>query len=202
MTELYDPLTYENLMLGLTSRFQSLALTPLGAAPDIRRIEGPGIYALHYSGDFPAYESIADDPRRPIYVGKAVPPGSRKGRPPNPDAPQLRQRIKEHAKSIVQAENLRVDDFSFRSLAVESVWITLAERFLIDHYKPLWNLCLDGFGNHDPGSGRSGTERSWWDTLHPGRPWSRKLQAANTIDDAIEMVRDFLRTETTDDTFP
>ena len=32
-----------------------------------------------------------------------------------------------------------------RFLAVVPVWITLTERFLIDYFKPVWNLCLDGF---------------------------------------------------------
>jgi len=197
MTDLYDPLTYENLMLGLASRFQDLALTPLNAKPDIQRIEGPGIYSLHYGGDFAPYEPIADREDRPIYVGKAVPPGSRKGKPPNPSAPQLRRRITEHAGSIDQAQNLRVEDFSFRALAVEPVWITLAERFLIDHFRPVWNLCLDGFGDHDPGSGRHQGQRSWWDTLHPGRPWSRNLRAVKSRDAGMTMVQDFLRTEPT-----
>ena len=26
-----------------------------------------------------------------------------------------------------------------------TVWITLAERFLIDNYEPVWNVCLEGF---------------------------------------------------------
>ncbi len=193
MTDLYDPLTYENLMLGLTSRFQSLELTPLKCTSEIQLIEGPGIYALHYNGSFPPYEPIASDARRPIYVGKAVPEGSRKGRPPNALAPRLRNRIKEHAKSIEQARNLRLDDFSFRALAVEPVWITLAERFLIDHFRPVWNLCLDGFGLHNPGSGRHGSQRSWWDTLHPGRSWSSNLQEGKSREEALTMVQDFLK---------
>lgn len=192
MTDLYDPLTYENLMLGLASRFQSLELKPLSATSDIRLIEGPGIYALHYNGDFPTYGPIAGHEQRPIYVGKAVPPGSRKGTSPNPTAPQLRRRITEHAKSIGQARNLGVDDFSFRALAVEPVWITLAERFLIDHFRPVWNLCLDGFGDHDPGSGRHQGQRSWWDTLHPGRSWSSNLRAVKSREDAVAMVQNFL----------
>ena len=41
---------------------------------------------------------------------------------------------------------------------------------------PVWNLCLDGFGNHDPGAGRRQGEASWWDTLHPGRRWASQLR--------------------------
>lgn len=56
----------------------------------------------------------------------------------------------------------------------------MAERFLIEHYLPLWNIGMDGFGNHDPGSGRHAGEITWWDALHPGRPWAKKLSQTKT----------------------
>ena len=71
------------------------------------------------------------------------------------------------------------------------VWITLAERFLIDHYKPVWNLRLDGFGNHDPGAGRRQGEASWWDTLLPGPTWAAELRVVKTRDQARERVTQF-----------
>lgn len=185
---LYDPLTYDNLMVGLTAHFEKQRKVRLDQTTGI---EGPGIYALYYSGTHPAYTQIASG-EAPIYVGKAVPPGSRKGGDAvDVDAPALQRRINEHAKSIAQAANLDVTDFECRHLAVQPVWITLAERFLIDYFKPVWNLCLDGFGDHDPGSGRQDSERSWWDTMHPGRAWSAKLRAVKTQVGAEERVRDF-----------
>jgi Eco29kI restriction endonuclease len=46
---------------------------------------------------------------------------------------------------------------------------------LIRTFKTIWNSCIDGFGIHDPGSGRYHQQRSEWDTLHPGRMWADKL---------------------------
>ena len=174
MTTLYDPLTYDNLMAGLALHFQQRARRSLATAAEDVEIQGPGIYALFYSGNFDAYAVIAGG-ARPIYVGKAVPPGSRKGSGVDASQPALRRRLREHAKSIDVTENLRVADFTCKHLAVVPVWVTLAERFLIEHYKPVWNLSLDGFGDHDPGRGRRNSQRSWWDTLHPGRGWAARL---------------------------
>ena len=146
MTELYDPLTYDNLMVGTILEFERRPLLQL--ADDIS-VRGPGIYCLVYTGPFDVYGEIAAS-GNPVYVGKAVPPGSRRGDTVNVDSPALRSRLREHARSIDQATNLDKKDFQYRYLAIEPVWITLAERFAIDHYKPVWNRCLDGFGDHDP----------------------------------------------------
>lgn len=48
------------------------------------------------------------------------------------------------------------------------------EAALIKINKPLWNTALDGFGNHDPGSGRYKQAKSDWDLIHPGRSWAEK----------------------------
>ena len=189
-TQLYDPLTYENLMLGLIMRFEQQPAVDLDSEPTTTNIRGPGIYSLHYRGDLSFYGPIRDG-RSPIYVGKAVPPGARKGRKPDPDAPALRGRIREHFRSIQDVGNLYPCDFAVRFLAVVPVWITLAERFLVDHYGPVWNLCLEGFGDHDPGSGRYGGERSWWDTLHEGRPWADKLRTVKTRAETEDRVKAF-----------
>ena len=69
---LYDPLTYDNLMAGLVVHFEKQPKELLSGASGI---EGPGVYALYYSGAHSAYELIANG-ETPIYVGKAVPPGS------------------------------------------------------------------------------------------------------------------------------
>lgn len=186
---LYDPLTYDNLMAGLVMHFEKQATERLDS---VAGVEGPGIYSLFYSGDFHAYEPISRS-ERPIYVGKAVPPGSRKGSRVDESKPALQGRIREHSKSIGQADNLEISDFSCRYLSVVPVWITLAERFLIDHYKPVWNLCLDGFGDHDPGRGRRNSQRSWWDTLHPGRNWAVGLVDSKKPEDAEKKVAEFFK---------
>lgn len=170
MPNLWDPLTYENLMAGTVAHFEKQQLKPLTISVNI---EGPGIYALYYKGEFADYEPIADG-KCPIYVGKAVPPGARKGAGEvDVEVPVLRRRLREHAKSIGSADNLKLEDFSFRALAIVPVWIAFAEQALIKQYEPVWNACLDGFGKHDQGKNRAGTLRSWWDTLHPGRPWAQ-----------------------------
>lgn len=97
----------------------------------------------------------------------------------------LWSRLRQHARSIEQAENFRLEDFRCRYLVAVPVWITLAERFLIEHYRPVWNTIVDGFGNHDPGKGRHSMKRPRWDILHPGRPWAKLLQSAESPDDIM-----------------
>ena len=152
---------------------RSLVKLPLAA-----RFGGPGVYALFYDGDFKPYATLrSPDATRPIYVGKAVPPGARKGATPaDHSAPTLCNRIRQHTGSLEAAANLRVEDFTCRYLVVVPLWITMAERFLIEHYQPCWNVSIEGFGLHNPGKGRFQGLRPWWDTLHPGRPWAAKLQ--------------------------
>lgn len=139
---------------------------------------GAGIYAIYYTGNFKPYKPISNKKGKPIYVGKAVPPGARKGNfGLNIDpGPVLYKRLKEHADSIRQADNLDVNDFLYRHLVVEDIWIPLGESLLIAKFSPIWNKIIDGFGNHDPGRGRYNQMRSRWDALHPGRPWAIKCK--------------------------
>ena len=190
MPDLWDPLTYETLMAGTVAHFETLELKPL--AGNIT-IEGPGIYALYYKGNMPEYQPIADG-SHPIYVGKAVPPGARKGGVGDVKAPALRNRLRDHAKSINEAANLEPGDFLFRALAIVPVWIVFAEQALIKQYRAAWNTCLEGFGKHDQGKNRAETTRSWWDTLHPGRRWAARgaFQAmqGRTPAEARKLVRE------------
>ena len=112
-------------MAGLAARFEQVPLVKLTSIEEAR---GPGVYALFYDGPHPAYKPIAGT-RRPIYVGKAVPKGTRKGTGAESDPYALRNRLRLHRSSIDIAENLAVDSFRCRDLAVVPVWITLAERF-------------------------------------------------------------------------
>jgi hypothetical protein len=103
---------------------------------------------------------------------------STKAREDHFDAPHglaLFSRLADHAKSISCATNLDAGDFACRHLVVDEVWIRMAERMLISWHQPVWNMVLDGFGNHDPGGRRATQYRSPWDVLHPGRPWAEKL---------------------------
>jgi hypothetical protein len=194
MIELYDPFTYETLMAGIVIRFEQQPLLPLTGQINI---EGPGIYCLVYGGEYDLYSSISKT-GRPIYAGRAVPSGSRVGDDGNINDRVLQRRIREHKRSIDQAQNLAVEDFTYRSLAVKPAWIDLAERAVIRHYRPLWNACLDGFGDHNPGRNRDSGERSWWDTLHPGRLWAASLQEIKVVEQARSRVLDFLSSEEPD----
>lgn len=185
----YDPLDYGNLTVNLVRELMDRKPENL---PLPERFGGPGVYALFYDGGHEPYAALrSPDATHPIYVGKAVPPGARKGgTTPDGAAPVLHNRIREHASSLEAAVNLRAEDFKCRYLVVVPLWITMAERFLVEHYQPCWNVCIEGFGLHDPGKGRAQALRPWWDTLHPGRRWAERLRPRSK-DDAEERLRAF-----------
>ncbi|MDD1622564.1 MAG: Eco29kI family restriction endonuclease [Methylococcaceae bacterium] len=167
---------------------------------DLNTFEGAGIYAIYYSGNFPAYEAVTmrnTDGKfnAPIYVGKAVPKGARKGGDLNANPGRvLYNRLTQHIKSIEDASNLNLANFHCRYLIVDDIWIPLGESLLIAKFDPLWNKLIDGFGNHDPGSGRHAGLRPRWDVLHPGRHWAEKCQPrAETAEQIIGEARDYLR---------
>lgn len=95
---------------------------------------------------------------------------------------ELYRRICDHTKSIGAAENLCISDFLCRFMILENAASSLigtVEAALIRNYQPLWNCIIDGFGNHDPGSGRYNQEISEWDLLHPGRSWANKCASSS-----------------------
>ena len=150
--------------------------------PPPKSFTGAGIYAIYYVGGYPAYKLIAeanrdDQFKQPIYVGKAVPAGTRKGGfDLGLSAGQvLYRRLGEHASSVMQVSNLEVADFRCRYLIVDDIWIPLGESLLIELFSPIWNRVIDGFGNHDPRKGRYNQQRSAWDVLHPGRLWAQRV---------------------------
>lgn len=161
---------------------------------------GAGVYALYYMGGFPAYAALAEITRNdqyacPIYVGKAVPDGARKGGQGDDVNPgtALFKRLSDHAKSVSAATNLELSDFRCRFLSVDDIWIPLTESLLIERFKPVWNRILDGFGNHDPGKGRRAGMMPLWDCLHPGRPWATHLQPCQFSAKELEQrVKDYL----------
>lgn len=176
----YNPLDKKNLGKSVADAMLSKPPEALG---EVRAFQGAGIYAIYYSGDFRVYEPIASKNRNgmaelPIYVGKAVPPGARKGSVGLDMAPgpALFKRLKEHADSIRAVDNLEIEEFVCRYLVVDDIWIPLGESLLIAKHSPVWNNFIDGFGNHDPGRGRYQQVRSRWDVLHPGRAWAMKCQ--------------------------
>lgn len=179
-TSEYSPLELGELANSVVNALLRQDCEPL---PPPAEFKGSGLYAIYYCGEFETYRTIAlanlERPCScPIYVGKAVPSGARKGWPegePHPTGPFLFHRLKEHAESIEQVRNLRLRDFSCKYLVANPVWIPLGERLLIQRFRPVWNIALDGFGNHDPGIGRKDQQRSPWDEVHRGRYWAEKL---------------------------
>lgn len=170
----YNPLDKNNLGASVADALLERSKIDL---ENVEQFIGAGIYAIYYTGSFPSYSHLVTH-GIPIYVGKAVPPGARKGNfGLNIDPGQaLYKRLKEHAESIRQTSNLDIKDFQCRYLVVDDIWIPLGEALLIAKFSPVWNKIIDGFGNHDPGKGRYQQLRSRWDTLHPGRSWAHKCQ--------------------------
>ena len=157
---------------------QFFVSTPVHPLPPPFRFIGAGVYGLYYIGDFPDYQPLVLqnnlEIRHPIYIGKAVPRGWRTGRIGSMEQAALHGRLREHARSISEASNLKLDDFRCRFMilkGVESDLIAPTGAALIRKYSPLWNQTVAGFGLHHVGKERFNQQRTQWDTLHPGRSW-------------------------------
>lgn len=194
--ETYNPLAKANLGKSVAD---ALLTSRTHALSSLDAFLGAGIYAIYYAGDHPAYAPLAErnktDCTMPIYVGKAVPPGARKGNVglDSEPGPALFNRVKEHAESIRASGNLDIGHFFCRLLVVEDIWIPLGESLIIARFCPVWNKLIDGFGNHDPGKGRYQQTRSRWDTLHPGRGWALKCVERQESSEQIQQeVLNFL----------
>lgn len=193
--EPYNPLDKKNLGVSAATALLSSAVHNLPPEKFI----GAGVYAIYYRGDFEPYKKISqmneDDFQVPIYVGKAVPAGARKGGL-GMDVDHglaLFNRLNEHYTSISDAINLNPQEFYCRFLVVDDIWIPLTESLLIEKFKPLWNRCIDGFGNHDPGSGRYNQQQSPWDSIHEGRSWATKLKPyALSKEQLLEKVKNYI----------
>jgi hypothetical protein len=177
-TSIFDPSNPK-----VVGRFVSLALVAQVRHPlaEIPRTYGAGVYAIYYEGQFPLYQPISAT-ETPIYVGQAAPLLSN-ARTPKEQGARLCARLADHQKNIRKAEStLRLDDFQFRSLVVQSGWETAAEDYLIHLFHPIWNSETDilyGLGKHGDDPLTRANKRSPWDTLHPGRGW-----AAGSVADA------------------
>lgn len=188
----YNPLDKKNLGISVADAMLARPISPL---PPKERFAGAGIYAIYYVGNFEPYAPVAERNRdgrfeAPIYVGKAIPAGARRGGGLGvTTGPVLFRRLNEHAQSIANVENLDLADFFCRYLTVDDIWIPLGESLLIEKFAPIWNSTVEGFGNHDPGSGRYNSQKPPWDVVHPGRPWADRLKdnkkSAQQILDAL-----------------
>jgi hypothetical protein len=186
----FNPLSKESLGRSLTEAFLKSTTQSL---PPSEKFPGAGVYALYYTGALPLYSelvsrNLVSKHPAPIYVGKAVPPGSRKGGADFDSATgfALHGRLRLHAESIRQVKDLEILDFQCRCLVVDDVWIPLAESLLIAKFRPLWNLVADGFGNNPQGKGRKDQKKSAWDVLHVGRKRAENLKPSAESKEEIE----------------
>ena len=196
----FNPLDRENLAASVGEALLEKEPVPLGK---LETFLGAGVYAIYYTGEFGSYRQLAEANKKgkwraPIYVGKAIPAGGRKGgvNPNTKPKPYLKKRLDEHAESIRSAAStLDISDFFCRHLVVGDIWIPLGENLMISRLSPIWNTLIDGFGNHDPGKGRYNGLRPRWDVLHPGRSWAEKCrERPETADTIAREIEDYLRT--------
>ncbi|MHB8412914.1 MAG: Eco29kI family restriction endonuclease [Candidatus Acidiferrales bacterium] len=189
--EPFDPLSKSVLAEGIANQLFKAEVHPL---PPKTRFVGAGVYALYYSGKFAPYRKITSQANEgiPIYVGKAIPKGSRKGGVAK-SGNALFSRLSKHSVSIGRASNLELRHFSCRYLVCDEAWITFCEAMLITRFQPLWNVFVLGFGINAPGGGRRGQKKSMWDTLHPGRPEAGNLPPNDkTVSQLKKMIVQFL----------
>jgi hypothetical protein len=195
----FNPLDYKVLGRSIASALDS---SETHTMPPTSKFPGVGVYALYYVGSFPPYWPLAEKnipaPKVPIYIGKAVPEGSRIGGAASAKS-ALCDRLLLHAKSISEASvTLRLEDFRYRFLIVEPAFVPLGEVVLLKEYKPLWNTWLYGFGSNPAGGGRGKTQRSLWDTLHPGRARAAGFKDAWNPEELKRQVEGHLRGEKVD----
>lgn len=108
------------------------------------------MYTIYYKGNHEHYRPLSET-EHSIYVGKA-----------DPEAPsaenamaqgvKLPGRLSEHGKSFRTAvTTLNIDDFDCRFLIVQPGFQKLAEDYLINTFKPIWNFetrIYFGLGKH------------------------------------------------------
>jgi hypothetical protein len=142
---------------------------------NIERFYGSGVYAVYYRGNFPAYAGLSRK-EHPIYVGKADPVDPA-GKTAIEQGDRLANRLNDHKRNIGKTSTLRLEDFEYRALVVQTGWQGSAEEYLIHLFKPIWNnevgICY-GFGKHGDDPATRANLRSPWDTLHPGRDWAHR----------------------------
>ncbi len=166
-------------------RLVALALVAQDKVPlaRIARTYGSGVYAIYYRGNHPAYAAVSGT-ETPIYVGKADPERA-DARTSREQGPQLYRRLAEHRQRINTVGDyatkhnlphpLKVDDFTCHRLVCATNAQLVAERHLIETFKPIWNketeICW-GISKHGDAATTRANKRSPWDVMHPGRSWA------------------------------
>ena len=130
MANAYNPLDKVNLARSIETELLVSLPSPLTS---LGNLKGAGVYAIYYVGDFEPYAPLrlANTDgifQSPIYIGKAIPKGGRKGGLSFDSATSglgrsLADRLGQHAQSIIETQNLKVNDFFVRYLVVDDIWI-------------------------------------------------------------------------------
>ncbi len=185
----FNPLDRSNLIESIENALLKSPLVPMNG---IETFSGAGIYAIYYTGTFASYSKISNS-GIPIYVGKAVPEGSRKGvlSRTGMETTKLAARLREHGNSISSTTALEINDFVCRYLIVDDMWITFCETSLIQRSLPLWNTVLDGFGRHVSGKNRK-DGISPWHIFHEGRDFNSKNSHKNLIIELENKVKEYM----------
>jgi hypothetical protein len=192
----FNPLDKRNLAESIVG---ALEKAPYSKLPPENEFTGAGVYLLYYEGPNPLYKPLVSGNKglavpHPIYVGKAAPSGARMGGFGLEDnvGKDILKRLREHAKSIEEVNDLELKHFKCKFLTVDDIWIPLGEQLLIQNHKPIWNSLLTGFGIHVPGKGRDKQARSLWDEVHVGRSIAKNLPAnKKTQTELVSKIHDF-----------
>jgi hypothetical protein len=183
----------------VAGRIVGITMIAQGRKPlaNLERFYGSGVYAIYYNGNFPVYAGITKR-EHPIYVGKAD-PADPAAKTAMEQGDRLANRLNDHRKNIAKAETtLRLEDFDYRAIVVQTGWQTAAEDYLIHLFKPIWNSEMGisyGFGKHGDAPETRANLRSPWDTLHPGRDWAhrdRDMKDAKPKKQIVEEIRQHL----------
>ena len=126
----FDPLDYHVIAETVVS---ALLHEPKRQLPLAESFPGAGVYLIYYTGSFALYAPITKQ-EQPIYVGRAIPQGGRKGSALNQierqNSPSLFNRLRDHWGSLQAVSNLDVADFQCRYLVVTPIWIGVAESLM------------------------------------------------------------------------
>ncbi len=176
MSENFNPLDDKNIQRLFLSELENKEYKTFD---ELNSVTGHGVYII-WSLELP-YEF---DKKSPVYIGKAVSSGGRKGNTNKFISSPLRKRLLEHMNSISKAVNLDITKFKFKTISLDEHWTVYAEQLFIKTLNPLWNKEYDGFGNHPVGSTRAEQKTSKWDLTHPGRltASSSRAMLTQTVD--------------------
>lgn len=176
----------KQLISPFENAFNQAPYYPLNSLPSV---DAHGIYCLYLAIPKGTPYQEAVDPLAPIYIGKSSP----SHRERSSKSGLLNSRLRKHIRSIDQAENLSLENFLLRFMAISpqhSAFTPLIESHFIHKLKPLWNTHITGFGINAPGKGRAGQSPSTWDSLHPGREFAKHLTGKpQNVEDIISIIR-------------